>query len=232
MTDILLVEDDHDIADFLQRGLEAEGYSTRHAASAAAMRRALHGADYGLVVLDRMLPDGEGAELCAELRADRPGQMILMLTAKDALEDKLQGLRAGADDYLTKPFAFQELLARIEALRRRGSAQHAAVPAVASTLTCGPLVLDLMHKAATRDGTDLGLTPTEFGLLRFLVDNVGRVVNRMEILAAVWGKNFDPNTNLVEVYIAYLRRKADGPFDVKLIRNIRGFGYVLELPDA
>lgn len=226
MTDILLVEDDHDIADFLLRGLQAEGYCTRHAASAAAMRQALTGADYGLIVLDRMLPDGEGAELCADLRAERPGQMILMLTAKDALEDKLQGLRAGADDYLTKPFAFEELLARIEALRRRGTAQRDPV----ATLTCGPLILDLMHKSATRDGTDLGLTPTEFGLLRFLAENVGRVVNRMEILAAVWGKNFDPNTNLVEVYIAYLRRKADGPFDVKLIRNIRGFGYVLELP--
>ncbi len=228
MTDILLVEDDLDIADFLLRGLQAEGYSTRHAASAAAMRQALQGAEFGLIVLDRMLPDGEGAELCADLRQQRPGQMILMLTAKDALEDKLHGLRAGADDYLTKPFAFQELLARIEALRRRGNAGRDPM----SNLICGPLVLDMMHKSATRDGTDLGLTPTEFGLLHYLVENVGRVVNRMEILGAVWGMNFDPNTNLVEVYIAYLRRKVDGPFGVKLIRNIRGFGYVLELSEG
>lgn len=225
MTDILIVEDDREIADFLLRGLRGEGYEVLHAGSGAEMRDLLDGRDCGLVILDRMLPDAEGADLCAELRAGRPGIMVLMLTARDALEDKLAGLRAGADDYLTKPFAFEELLARIEALRRR-----AGPPGAATVLSIGPLRLDLNHKSATREGRDLGLTPTEFGLLRYLAEHAGQVVSRTRLLADVWGKNFDPNTNLVEVYIAYLRRKVDDPFGDRLIRNIRGFGYVLDLP--
>ncbi|MFV0292988.1 MAG: response regulator transcription factor [Paracoccus sp. (in: a-proteobacteria)] len=223
MIDILIVEDDREIADFVIRGLSAEGYRVYHADCAEAMWNALSEKEYPLVVLDRMLPDAEGAALCAALREDRAGVLILMLTAKDSLDDKLVGLRAGADDYMTKPFAFEELLVRIETLLRRGNRLEQS-----ARLHCGPLELDLMHKTVTRDGSNVDLTPTEFALLRFLAQNAGKVQSRMDILSGVWGKNFDPNTNIVEVYIAYLRRKVDGPFEERLIRNIRGFGYVLE----
>lgn len=219
--DILIVEDDAGIAEFLQKGLRGEGYTPHHVSSFAEMRSVMADRAWPLVILDRMLPDGEGAEICADLRRQDASVLILMLTARDTLEEKLEGLRAGADDYITKPFAFEELLARIEALLRRGGARQ-------EEIAIADLTLDLAHKSAKRSGQDLGLTPTEFALLRFLAERQGVIVNRMEILAGVWGKSFDPNTNLVEVYIAYLRKKVDGPFDTRLIRNVRGFGYVLE----
>lgn len=219
--DILIVEDDPEIAEFLQQGLQMDGYAPHCVASASEMRAAMDQRRWPLVILDRMLPDDEGAQICADLRSRDADQLILMLTARDALEEKLEGLRAGADDYITKPFSFEELLLRIETLLRRGKARQ-------DTITIADLSLDLALKTATRDGRDLGLTPTEFALLRFLAERPGTLVNRMEILSGVWGKSFDPNTNLVEVYIAYLRKKVDGPFPTRLIRNVRGFGYVLE----
>lgn len=219
--DILIVEDDPEIAAFLVQGLTVEGYAPHHVATGAAMQAALDARRWCLVILDRMLPDAEGADLCAQLRRADPGQLILMLTARDALEEKLDGLRSGADDYMTKPFAFEELLVRIETLRRRGGARQEAVQ-------IADLTLNLALKSAVRGGRDLGLTPTEFALLRFLVERRGTIVSRMEILAGVWGKSFDPNTNLVEVYIAYLRKKVDGPGAERLIRNVRGFGYVID----
>lgn len=223
--EILIVEDDAEIAEFLQRGLEVEGYVPHRVASAAGMRAALTHRRWPLVILDRMLPDGEGAEICGNLRQQDPSVLILMLTARDTLEEKLEGLRAGADDYITKPFAFEELLVRMEALLRRAGARQ-------EHIQVGDVTLDLAQKSATRAGQDLGLTPTEFALLRFLAERPGTIVNRMEILAGVWGKSFDPNTNLVEVYIAYLRKKLDGPFEVGLIRNVRGFGYVIDAEPA
>jgi len=223
--EILIVEDDAGIAEFLLKGLEVEGYIPHRVASAAEMRVALADRRWPLVILDRMLPDGEGAEICADLRHQDPGVLILMLTARDTLEEKLEGLRAGADDYITKPFAFEELLVRIEILLRRSGARQ-------EHIQLADLTLDLAQKNATRAGQDLGLTPTEFALLRFLAERAGTIVSRMEILSGVWGKSFDPNTNLVEVYIAYLRKKLDGPFDVGLIRNVRGFGYVIDTDPA
>lgn len=219
--DILIVEDDPEIAEFLQRGLEGEGYAVFCAPSGAAMRAAMVGRIFTLVILDRMLPDAEGMEICADLRARDQDQLILMLTARDTLEEKLEGLRSGADDYITKPFAFEELLVRIETLLRRAGKQE-------DIIRLGELTLDLAQKSATRGGVDLGLTPTEFALLRYLAERPGTIVSRMEILGGVWGKSFDPNTNLVEVYIAYLRKKVDGPFATRLVRNVRGFGYVIE----
>ncbi|WP_417263536.1 response regulator transcription factor [Celeribacter sp.] len=226
MHDILLVEDDDEIADFILLGLTNEGYNVRHANSAAAMWEVLAERQVSLIVLDRMLPDAEGAILCETLRDTHPDLFILMLTAKDSLEDKLAGLRSGADDYITKPFSFEELLLRLEALLRR---REGGISEKNGTLSCGVFEFDLTHKSVQREGRELGLTPTEFALLKYLADNAGNVVSRMDILSGVWGKNFDPNTNIVEVYIAYLRRKADGPFDEKMIRNVRGFGYVLEV---
>jgi two-component system, OmpR family, response regulator len=186
--------------------------------------RAHAAGDHRLVILDRMLPDIEGAELCRRLRARKACSMILMLTARDALADKLDGLRSGADDYLTKPFALEELLLRIEALLRRAPEAGALE---AGEIRVGDLCLDLGRMAASRGDRPLGLTATEFALLRHLAENAGRVVSRVELLKAVWGYDFDPHTNIVEVYIAYLRRKVDHRSDRRLIVTHRGFGYAL-----
>ena len=220
---LLIVEDDAEIAAFLAKGLVAEGYAVDVCHLGRGLVPRLADADYRLVILDRMLPDAEGAELCRRLREGGDETMILMLTAKDALADKLDGLRAGADDYMTKPFAFEELLARLEVLLRRSR----AVEEPASDIRVGDLHLDLARKSARRADRELSLTATEFALLRYLAENAGTVVSRMDILNAVWGYDFDPHTNIVEVYIAYLRKKVDQDPAPKLIRNQRGFGYLL-----
>lgn len=222
MSTILIVEDDIEIADFLSFGLSAEGYSVQVERYGASLLDRVRGGAFRLVILDRMLPDAEGIDLCRRLREAGDGTLVLMLTARDALEEKLEGLRAGADDYMTKPFAFEELLARIEVLLRRTSP-----PAKDRVIRYADLTVDLAQKVARRDGRELGLTATEYGLLLYLVENAGRVVSRLEILNAVWGYDFDPNTNIVEVYIAYLRKKVDRGFDRRLIQNVRGFGYQL-----
>lgn len=226
---ILIVEDDAEIAEFLSLGLAAEGYEVAVEPNGAALPERVRTGGFRLVVLDRMLPDAEGVDLCRRLRAGGSGVLVLMLTARDALEEKLEGLRAGADDYVTKPFAFEELLARIEVLLRR----DAAAPPPAQTIAFADLTVDLATKTARRGDKDLGLTATEFNLLRYLVENASRVVSRMELLNAVWGYDFDPNTNIVEVYIAYLRKKMEGDAGPRLLQNVRGFGYQLaakELP--
>jgi DNA-binding response OmpR family regulator len=226
---LLIIEDDAEIAAFLRHGLIAEGYAVDIAATGAASLARVAEGDVRLAILDRMLPDAEGIELCRQLHDRDPDLRVLMLTAKDALEDKLDGLKAGADDYMTKPFAFQELLARLEALLRRAGLGGAHAP---SERVIGDLRLDLARKAAFRGGRELGLTATEFALLQYLAEHAGAVVSRMQILNAVWGYDFDPNTNIVEVYIAYLRRKLDQGAEHKLIENVRGFGYVLAAGDG
>ncbi|SEM58674.1 two-component system, OmpR family, response regulator MprA [Loktanella fryxellensis] len=225
MIRILIVEDDHEIAAFLSAGLTAEGYdvAVTHAGQDLMDRLTARRAD--LVVLDRMLPDAEGADLCRQIRARGDGTLIVMLTARDALEDKLEGLRAGADDYMTKPFAFAELLARIEALVRRSGVVDPA-PAT-GTLTFTDLRIDMARKVVSRQDQDLGLTATEFALLHFLVTHAEQVVSRMELLKGVWGYDFDPHTNVVEVYVSYLRKKIERGGDTRLIRNVRGFGYMI-----
>jgi DNA-binding response OmpR family regulator len=219
---ILIVEDDVEIADFLATGLTGEGYIVTVLPDGHGLVEKVRGAEFAVVILDRMLPDAEGAELCRKLRAAGENVMILMLTAKDALDDKLEGLRAGADDYMTKPFAFAELLARLEVLRR-----HSAVDQpVQNEIVVGDIRLDLSLKTAQRAGRELGLTATEFALLRHFSENVGRVVSRMDLLRAVWGYDFDPHTNIVEVYIAYLRKKLDHNGTSGTIQTVRGFGYL------
>jgi DNA-binding response OmpR family regulator len=204
---VLVVEDDAEIAEFLAAGLSAEGYVVEVRPNGHDLAEHVRTGGIQLVILDRMLPDADGAEICRRLRAAGEKTLVLMLTARDALGEKLEGLGAGADDYMTKPFAFEELLARLKVLLRRASPDQPAP----TELRAGEVRLDLARKTAWRGARELGLTATEFALLRYLAENAGRVVSRMEILNEVWGYDFDPNTNIVEVYIAYLRKKVDGP---------------------
>jgi two-component system, OmpR family, response regulator len=219
---ILIVEDDREIADFLAQGLRGEGYEVDVSPIGLDLPGRVEGGGYRVVILDRMLPDVEGAEICRRLRESGDRTMVLMLTAMDATGDKVEGLQAGADDYMTKPFAFEELIARVGALLRRAPAGEAT-----AGLEIGDLRLDLARKLAWRGGHELALTATEFALLRYLTENAGRVVSRHDILKAVWGYDFDPHTNIVEVYIAYLRKKVDHGAEQRIIRNHRGFGYSL-----
>lgn len=219
---ILIVEDDSEIAAFLAKGLRKEGFEVEIDPAGKGLVETLRARRVRLVVLDRMLPGVDGARLCRELRDAGNDTMVLMLTAKDALDDKLEGLNAGADDYLTKPFAFGELLARIDALLRRAPQAGAG-----EVLRIADLVVDTTRKRAERGGRALQLTATEFRLLQYLAENAGQVLSRADILKAVWDYDFDPQTNLVEVYIAYLRRKLDRGAKTHLIRNHRGFGYYI-----
>ncbi|HLQ86847.1 MAG TPA: response regulator transcription factor [Salinisphaeraceae bacterium] len=222
-TRVLIVEDDPEIAEFLGTGLAAEGYEVTVRDDARDLPAQVHNGGFALLILDRMLPDAEGADLCQRLRAEGHNIMVLMLTAKDTLDDTVEGLRAGADDYMTKPFAFEELLARIEVLLRRSGAGQAAPEEV----VVGDIRIDLLLKKAHYAGQDLELTATEFALLRHLAEHAGRVLSRMDILSAVWDYDFDPHTNIVEVYIAYLRKKLERAGGAGLIRTSRGFGYLL-----
>lgn len=225
---LLVVEDDADIAAFLERGLIADGFRVDLASNGHEGLGRLAAERHRLVILDRMLPDADGLDLCRQIRASGNETMILMLTAKDALSEKVDGLAAGADDYITKPFAFEELLARIGVLLRRAPV-NAAEP---KDITFDDLHIDLVRKTARRGDRELDLTATEFALLRFLAEHAETVQSRLDILKAVWGYDFDPHTNIVEVYIAYLRKKLDGKDETKLIHNQRGFGYLLSREDG
>lgn len=233
---IVLIEDDIRIADFLQRGLRAEGYRVQCAHTgnqgldlALEASRAWH--DEGartVVVLDLMLPGMSGMEVCQALRAQGAHLPVLMLTAMDALQDRVAGLRAGADDYLCKPFEFEELLARLEALGRRGRDLQPLRPA---ELRVGDLVLDLQRMQASRSGRMLTLTARELALLELLMSAPGRLFSRERILSSVWGHNEDPLTNVVDVYIRRLRSKIDDGHAAPLIHTVRGLGYRLEQLD-
>ena len=222
MVKILVVEDDPRIARFVQRGLAAEGYAVDVADHGEDGLEACRSNDYAVVILDRMLPGMDGIAICAQLRRERYGGMVLMLTAKDSLQDKIEGLDTGADEYLTKPFAFDELLARIRALLRR-SQSGAAEP----VLQVGPLVLDPATRKARRDDRAIVLTLREYTLLSYLMENAGRVLSRTRILNHVWGYSFDPESKVVDVYIRYLRQKIDEGEAQALIKTVRGFGYTI-----
>lgn len=217
-----MVEDDPRIASFVKRGLEAEGHAVDLAGDGEAALSMARDLPYPLVVLDRMLPGMDGLEVCRLLRLERRDCCVLMLTAKDGLRDKVEGLRDGADDYLTKPFAFDELVARIEALLRRSSK-----PAAEPVLRVADLVLDQAAKQVRRGGREIALTAREFTLLAFLMAHAGAVVSRARLLSNVWELNFDPGTKVVDVYIRYLRQKIDGDGDRPLIKTVRGFGYMV-----
>jgi DNA-binding response OmpR family regulator len=219
---ILLVEDQRRLVQVMRKVLEEEGHTVDVAYDGEdGLAMAMEGS-HDVIVLDILLPGIDGVEVCRTLRASRVDTPILLLTALDAVEDRVRGLDAGADDYLPKPFAFQELLARLRALSRRRV--QAREP---ERLQTADLVLDLNRRRAERAGRIIELSPKEFALLEFLMRNEGRVVSRTQILDHVWGYDYSPDSNLVDVYVTYVRRKVDRSHDRKLIRTVRGVGYAL-----
>jgi DNA-binding response OmpR family regulator len=221
---VLVVEDDVRVADFLLRGLRAEGYGVQLARTGPEGLALARTGDPSVLLLDLMLPGMSGLELCQTLRAEGQHVPVLMLTAMSNLEDKVNGLRLGADDYLTKPFAFEELLARIEALLRRGREQRPR----ASSLQVADLLLDREKMQVTRAGQAIVLTAKELAFLELLMSAPGRVYSRERILSNVWGTNEDPLTNVVDVYVRRLRSKIDEGHPVALIKTVRGLGYRLD----
>ncbi len=222
MTKILVVEDDEGIVGFLKRGLEAEGFVVDVAADGEQALQLCRDLDYPLIILDVMLPEIDGIEVCRTLRRQMKQSLILMLTARDSVQDKIEGLRSGADDYLAKPFAIDELLARIHALLRR-----APYIEPAAVLAVGDLVLDPATRRAQRGDREIELTAKEFVLLRYLMENAGTVLSRSRILSNVWEHSSDTYTNIVDVYIRYLRSKIDTGTQSQLIRTVRGVGYMI-----
>jgi two-component system, OmpR family, copper resistance phosphate regulon response regulator CusR len=220
-THLLLVEDDRELAAVLRDGFSEHSIQVTHASRVSDGRTMALRGDADIIVLDVMLPGGSGFDLCRELRRASVSAPILMLTARDAVEDRVTGLDAGADDYLVKPFAFRELLARVRALVRRGPGSEWEAPVV----RVADLEVDLASHRVTRGGRAIELTAKEFVLLEFFVQHVDRVVDRAAITAFVWDENHDPFTNVLEVLIRRLRRKIDDDFEPKLIRTLRGAGY-------
>jgi two-component system OmpR family response regulator len=218
---ILVVEDDRKMAGLIKRGLEEEGYAVDAAHSGTEGIWAGTENPYDAIVLDVMLPDVDGFEICRQLRAQQRWAPIIVLTARDAIEDRVTGLDLGADDYLTKPFSFAELLARLRALVRRGPAERPAV------LRIGDLALDPASHDVTRGLARVDLTAKEFALLEYLMRRPGQVLSRSQILEHVWDFGFDSDSNVVDVYVRYLREKIDRPFGVDSIETVRGSGYRL-----
>jgi two-component system OmpR family response regulator len=222
---ILVVEDERKMAGLLRRGLEEEGYSVDVAMTGTDAIWVAAENPYDAVILDVMLPDIDGFAVCRELRSRERWMPVLFLTARDAVDDRVAGLDFGADDYLTKPFSFEELLARIRALIRRGPSERPAVLAI------GDLSLDPARHRVTRGNVEVDLTAKEFALLEYLMRRPGEVLSRTQILEHVWDFGFDGDSNVVDVYIRYLREKIDRPFGLDSIETVRGSGYRLrELP--
>ena len=222
---VLVVEDEHKIAAFIKRGLEENTYAVDVAYDGEEGYDWARSFDYDLIVLDIMLPKMDGITLCKRLRAEGNHSFIIMLTARDSVDDRVAGLDAGADDYLVKPFAFQELLARLRALVRRSGEQRT------TNLQVGDLNLDLVTHQAERGGHKINLTAKEFSLLELFMRYPNQVLSRTVISEHVWDYDFYNQSNVVDVYIRYLRRKIDDPFDVKLIQTMRGMGYRIVEPD-
>ena len=224
---ILIVEDEAKTGDYLKQGLTEAGYVVDLARDGMdGLHLALTG-DYDLVILDVMLPGLNGWQLLEAVRRNGRELPVLFLTARDQVEDRVKGLELGADDYLVKPFAFAELLARVRTLFRRG--RNGTEP---TTLTVADLELDLLRRRVTRSSRRIDLTAKEFSLLELLLRRQGEVLPRSLIASQVWDMNFDSDTNVIEVAVRRLRAKVDDPFETKLIRTVRGMGYVLEAPDA
>ncbi|MBD9357954.1 response regulator transcription factor [Methylomonas sp. EbA] len=222
---VMMVEDDDRIIDFVQRGLKAEGYAVEVARSGhEAIALGTEGT-FQVIVLDLGLPDMNGKQVCEHLRSNGIDTPILMLTARDTVQDKVAGLRSGADDYMTKPFAFEELLARIEALLRRRGGE---VKQDDKELRIEDLVLNGETHEVRRGNNEIILTPKEFALLECFMRMPGKVLSRTRILEQVWGYSADPLTNVVDVYIRQLRRKIDDDYELKLLKTVRGFGYKMD----
>ena len=220
--EILVIEDDRRIASFIERGLTAEGHQVWVESDGRNGLERARDENLDLIVLDRMIPYVEGLELTRILREEKRSVMVLMLTARGEVQDRIDGLRAGADDYLAKPFAFDELIARIDALgRRRG-------PILTDRqVVIGPLTLDPGARSVQRGDTPIQLTAREFDLLYCLMQNAGRVVSRERLLSRVWRVGYDPGTKIVDVYVRYVRAKIDAPGEESLIQTVRGIGYMM-----
>ena len=217
---VLLVEDQPDAARMLAKGLREHAYAVDVAGTAATAAFRATTTDYDAIILDVMLPDGDGVEICRQLRAGGSSVAILMLTAAGSVSARIAGLDSGADDYLTKPFHFQELLARLRAIIRRG-----ARPPLPDRLVAGPLELDTRIRAVTRGGRPLSLTSREYSLLEYFVRHPEEIVGRAELAEHVWDESYDPMSNVIDVYIQRLRRKIDAHGEPSLIRTSRGHGY-------
>jgi two-component system copper resistance phosphate regulon response regulator CusR len=221
---ILVVEDEKRIADFLCRGLQGAGYAVDAAPTGAAALENVHATDYDLVVLDLMLPDMDGLQVLEKIRNRKSGPPVLILSARSTLDDRVRGLEQGADDYLVKPFAFVELLARVRALLRRGQPTP-------EKLQVADLTLDCIRRKVLRGVETIDLAPKEFGILEYMMRNRGRPLSRTMIVEHVWDMDYDGLTNIVDVYIRHLRSKIDDRFQQKLIQTVRGIGYMIEVPE-
>jgi heavy metal response regulator len=219
---VLVVEDEKKVARFIQQGLEEEHYAVDVAHDGERGLQMAEAENYDLLILDVMLPKMSGIELVKTLRAKPKTTPVLLLTAKTATEDKVAGLDSGADDYLTKPFAFEELLARVRSLLRRGSFEKSIILKVAD------LELDTVKHKAKRGGKTIELTAKEYSLLEYLMRNKDRVLSRTIISEHIWDYNFDTGTNIIDVYVNHLRNKIDEGFELKLIHTVRGVGYVMK----
>ncbi|CAN5918474.1 response regulator transcription factor [soil metagenome] len=220
---ILIVEDEPKVAAFLKKGLSEQGYEVELAYDGTVGVKLALEQEFDLVILDVILPGISGVEVCRQIREAKSNLFILMLTALGSTDEKIMGLDSGADDYLVKPFEFQELLARIRALSRRS--QEGAKREI---LRIADLEMDLLKKAVTRSGVHISLTAREFGLLQYLLRNKGRVVSRVDIIEHVWETSFDSGSNVIDVYINFLRKKIDKDYPTKLIHTLVGMGYVIK----
>ncbi len=219
---ILVIEDEKKVANFLQKGLKEEQYVVDVAYDGLEGEHLAKTNDYDLILLDIMLPGKDGIEILKTLRQCQVNIPVIMLTAKEMVEDKIKGFNAGCDDYISKPFSFEELLVRIRAVLRRGGG------ALSNVITFADLTLDLISHKVMRAGREIELTAKEYTLLEYLVRNPNRVLTRTMIAEHVWDYNYDSFTNVIDVYINYLRNKVDRGFDTKLIHTVRGVGYVLK----
>jgi DNA-binding response OmpR family regulator len=222
---ILIVEDDLRVSELVKRGLEEQGYTTDVAFDGDTGRRLIRNNQYSLIIMDIILPKINGLDLCKEIRLSYPDLPVIMLTALGTTDDKVEGFDAGANDYLVKPFDFRELHVRIRELLKR---KEGPVAASGFLLKVHDLEMNLQTKMVSRQGREIRLTPKEFALLEYMMQNYGRVLSRTEIADKVWGTQFNTGTNFIDVYMNYLRRKIDKEFDVKLIHTKPGMGFVLK----
>jgi len=220
---ILIVEDEKKVAGFIKKGLEEETYAVDVAYDGEEGYHLAEMNQYDMIILDLMLPKMDGLEVLSRLRDKKVGTPILLLTAKDEVEDKVEGLNKGADDYLTKPFAFSELLARIRSLLRRGQ------PETQTELKVGDLILNIVSHKVNRSGEEIELTGKEYSLLEYFMRNEGKVLTRTMIAEHVWDYNFDTFTNVIDVYVNHLRKKIDKKYPAKLLHTLRGVGYVMRV---
>jgi two-component system OmpR family response regulator len=225
---ILVVEDDKDVAGFVVKGLREAGHTVEHADNGRDGLFLAASENFDAIILDRMLPGGiDGLRLLETLRAQDNATPVVFLSALGQVDDRVKGLKAGGDDYLTKPFAFAELLARVEALTRRGKSDGPA-----TRLTVGDLEMDLLSRSVRRGAQKIDLQPREFRLLEYLMRHAGQVVTRTMLLEGVWDYHFDPQTNVIDVHVSRLRQKIDKPFELPLLHTVRNAGYMLRAEEV